>query len=326
MSLQLCCDGVKSQGLWGFLQYKGFLEIKQQENIVIDNMGRMILDLVEILLSLGECAGLYTGVLECLNFPMQQCPDVLTFTLLQVTVPLSTLRQDLLLSLMPIFFGSHVNSLVVLSYAWNSVVCYLSVPQHLFSIDLACLASRRDYLKLDKWMNDKIVENGVGFGFDSGMGKLPMVNSIGSGLINSAVSQQFPNAAFASAPLPSLSPTRHCQPLIGGVPSDGPGLLKAVPPPTGWGAGFAMSGNMNSVSPVIKQGMASQPVVNTPFSDATMPDISQVFCEEVQNEANSYFQQIYTQPPQPSMSIEQFLEILKRFRDSPVKKERVSLL
>ena len=32
-----------------------------------------------------------------------------------------------------------------------------------FVIDLACLASRREYLKLDKWLTDKIREHGEPF-------------------------------------------------------------------------------------------------------------------------------------------------------------------
>ena len=32
----------------------------------------------------------------------------------------------------------------------------------LFNIDLACLAARRGYLKLDKWMSDRIRDHGVG--------------------------------------------------------------------------------------------------------------------------------------------------------------------
>jgi len=39
----------------------------------------------------------------------------------------------------------------------------LSVQQYPFIIDLACLASRREYLKLDKWLTDKIHEQGEGF-------------------------------------------------------------------------------------------------------------------------------------------------------------------
>ena len=37
----------------------------------------------------------------------------------------------------------------------------LNATPFVFVIDLACLASRREYLKLDKWLTDKIRENGV---------------------------------------------------------------------------------------------------------------------------------------------------------------------
>lgn len=37
----------------------------------------------------------------------------------------------------------------------------LNLPHYPFAIDLAVLASRREYLKLDKWLTDKIAEQGV---------------------------------------------------------------------------------------------------------------------------------------------------------------------
>lgn len=36
----------------------------------------------------------------------------------------------------------------------------LNVQSFPFVIDLACLASRREYLKLEKWLTDKIREHG----------------------------------------------------------------------------------------------------------------------------------------------------------------------
>lgn len=53
------------------------------------------------------------------------------------------------------------------------------------------------------------------------------------------------------------------------------------------------------------------------------PDIQQQFSKEVEDEANSYFQRIYNQPPTPTMSIDEVLDMLKRFKDSPDKKEKV---
>lgn len=52
--------------------------------------------------------------------------------------------------------------------------------------------------------------------------------------------------------------------------------------------------------------------------------MDQSFTKEVEDEANSYFQRIYNHPPNPTISIDEVLEMLKKFKDSPVKKERVS--
>lgn len=52
------------------------------------------------------------------------------------------------------------------------------------------------------------------------------------------------------------------------------------------------------------------------------PGMDQSFTKEVEDEANSYFQRIYNHPPNPTISIDEVLEMLKKFKDSPVKKER----
>lgn len=71
------------------------------------------------------------------------------------------------------------------------------------------------------------------------------------------------------------------------------------------------------------------------FPSVSTADVSQVwpgmdpsfeFTKEVEDEANSYFQRIYNHPPNPTISIDEVLEMLKKFKDSPVKKERVGLV
>lgn len=47
------------------------------------------------------------------------------------------------------------------------------------------------------------------------------------------------------------------------------------------------------------------------------------FSEEVEDEANTYFQRIYNQPPHQTLSIDEVLDILKRFKDSNNRRERV---
>ncbi|XP_035520450.1 CCR4-NOT transcription complex subunit 1 isoform X3 [Morone saxatilis] len=160
------------------------------------------LDLVESLLRLSE-VGQYEQVKQLFAFPIKHCPDMLVLALLQISTSWHTLRHELISTLMPIFLGNHPNSAIILHYAWHGqspsirqlimhsmaewymrgeqydqakLSRILDVAQDLkslsmllngtpfaFVIDLAALASRREYLKLDKWLTDKIREHGEPF-------------------------------------------------------------------------------------------------------------------------------------------------------------------
>jgi len=56
----------------------------------------------------------------------------------------------------------------------------------------------------------------------------------------------------------------------------------------------------------------SQPVIDSPTT----------FSSDVEDEANSYFQKIYNQPPN-NFGIDDVLKMLKQFKDSNIKHERV---
>uniref|UniRef100_H2YFJ5 CCR4-NOT transcription complex subunit 1 n=1 Tax=Ciona savignyi TaxID=51511 RepID=H2YFJ5_CIOSA len=156
------------------------------------------LDLVECLLSLSEY-GHYEDVKTLFQNPIKLCPDLLTLSILQSGNSWGPLRRDLLLNMVPVFLGSHPNSAMVLNFVWSAqssmakqilmhsmaewymrneqfdqqkLSRILDVAQDLkalsmllshkpftFVIDLATLASRREYLKLDKWLSDKIREH-----------------------------------------------------------------------------------------------------------------------------------------------------------------------
>jgi len=159
------------------------------------------LQLLELLLSFGE-RGQYQAAQELFQFPTVHCPDILLLGLTQLNTPMTALRQELMTTLFPIFLGNHVSSGVILQHAWHSgpnsvrpimilamadwylkgdydqakLSRILDVAQDLkalplllnannppFIIDLACLASRREFLKLDKWLTDKIREHGEAF-------------------------------------------------------------------------------------------------------------------------------------------------------------------
>lgn len=55
-------------------------------------------------------------------------------------------------------------------------------------------------------------------------------------------------------------------------------------------------------------------------------DLNCQVSKEIEDEANSYFQRIYNHPPHPTLSIDEILDLLKKFQDSPNKRERVCLI
>ena len=52
------------------------------------------------------------------------------------------------------------------------------------------------------------------------------------------------------------------------------------------------------------------------------PESSGTISKEVEDEANSYFQRIYNHPPNPTLTIDEVLDLLKKFQDSNVQRER----
>jgi CCR4-NOT transcription complex subunit 1 len=53
------------------------------------------------------------------------------------------------------------------------------------------------------------------------------------------------------------------------------------------------------------------------------PEILQSISKDVEDEANGYFQRLYHHP-NPQMSVDDVLAMLKKFQDSTSKRERVS--
>ena len=66
------------------------------------------------------------------------------------------------------------------------------------------------------------------------------------------------------------------------------------------------------------------PTTQAGEGSSVFPGSTQTFSKEIEDEANSYFQRIYNSPPHPTISIDEVVDMLKRFKDSPQKKEKVS--
>ncbi|XP_071959089.1 CCR4-NOT transcription complex subunit 1-like isoform X2 [Antedon mediterranea] len=265
-----------------------------------------------------------------------------------------------------------------------------------FVIDLACLASRREYLKLDKWITDKIREHGELFvqacviflkrrapqvlglnekdinasNFKQGSLPLETVGTMlaclqaAAGTVSQDISEQImsmvancsnllksrpPPGVMKPQPSPGINqqvdPLPGMQSLnIGGntTPTSSVGMgnfphhsmmslfNQSQSPPKPFPnlpvlSGSSLPNNTQHQMRPNNSGMMPAPV-NKPARQGDIssiwPELNQTFSQEIDDEANSYFQKIYNQPPNPSMSVEDVIEMLKNFKDSTVKKER----
>ncbi|XP_068943717.1 CCR4-NOT transcription complex subunit 1 isoform X8 [Petaurus breviceps papuanus] len=299
-----------------------------------------------------------------------------------------------------------------------------------FVIDLAALASRREYLKLDKWLTDKIREHGEPF-IQACMTFLKRrCPSILGGLApekDQPKSAQLPPETLATmlaclqacagsvsqelsetiltmvancsnvmnkarqpppgvmpkgrppsaSSLDAISPVQidplagmaslsiggsaapHTQSMQGFPPNLGSAFstpqspAKAFPPlstpnqttafsgigglssqlPGGLGTG-SLTGIGNAAlglpavnnDPFVQRKLGTsglnQPTFQQTDVSQVWPEANQHFSKEIDDEANSYFQRIYNHPPHPTMSVDEVLEMLQRFKDSNIKRER----
>lgn len=144
-----------------------------------------------------------------------------------------------------------------------------------------------------------------------------------------SLSSAFSNPQSPAKAFPPLSNTNPSTPFggIGSLSSQLPGM-DSGPLGTGISSGIGSSLGMPTVNtdPFGTRKM-STPGLNPPTFQQTdlsqvWPEANQHFSKEIDDEANSYFQRIYNHPPHPTMSVDEVLEMLQRFKDSTIKRER----
>ncbi|KAI9365956.1 CCR4-Not complex component, Not1-domain-containing protein [Zopfochytrium polystomum] len=153
------------------------------------------LDLIETLLLLEAVPDITEDVRTLLELATQQFPELMVLGLAQLTIPWTSLHKELASNLVILFLVGHPSSSFVLPLLWqisqqlclaglvhlyskdpSSLSRILDVAQEMkalsqiletkaypFSIDLAALASRRDFLNLEKWLQDRIRQDGSVF-------------------------------------------------------------------------------------------------------------------------------------------------------------------
>lgn len=149
-------------------------------------------DLIETLLILAEVPEIADEVKNFLDVSSQQSPELFVLGVAGITSPWTLLHKELASNLVLLFLVGHPNSGFVLPLLWqvSQSLCLiglfhmyskdpstlsriLDIAQEMkalaqileaksfpFCIDLAALASRRDYLNLEKWLQDRIRVDG----------------------------------------------------------------------------------------------------------------------------------------------------------------------
>ncbi|CAL5366920.1 unnamed protein product [Camellia sinensis] len=150
------------------------------------NHAWLSLDLLEVLCQLAE-RGQAKYVRQILEFPLKQCPELLLLGIAQINTPYNLLQWEVFSTVFPIIVGDAAGSGIMLQL-WQSntklvlrgfidtmktdqgnIVTVLEICQELkillslleqipfyFSIRLAALATQKEYIDLEKWLNDNI--------------------------------------------------------------------------------------------------------------------------------------------------------------------------
>ncbi|RUS35473.1 CCR4-Not complex component, Not1-domain-containing protein [Jimgerdemannia flammicorona] len=248
------------------------------------------------------------------------CADII-FTYFQ---PIrNILHQEFITRLLTIFLNGHSGSSLVFTRLWQlnpnllvsgfldlynkdatSLSRILDVAQDLkiltailqvkpfpFAIDLAALASRREYLNLEKWLQDNIAEHKDVF--------IRSCLDFLSQKIASDVTRQDTNAIPQSVPLSVEVMAIFLRVLLeSSMSPENAELLKEVH------------------STCLQSYPKLMNVRSGGDSNSTGGEVS--FSEDVEEEANSYYEQIY----RGDMSIEHMIDLLQRFKNSNVPREQ----
>ena len=144
------------------------------------------------------------------------------------------------------------------------------------------------------------------------LGSLSVTPGSPANSLVSSVAASNPGATSQS-PLASMFPS-----ILSGAQHPPVGSQLTSLPPTSIISSVGTTANLTTIRSQSVQP-AAQPVRSVDI--ANIFETPTIIQQDVEDEANSYFQRIYNQPPRPTISIEEVLKMLKRFQTSDKKRE-----
>eukprot|EP01117_Protostelium_nocturnum_P004885 TRINITY_DN1770_c0_g1_i1.p1 TRINITY_DN1770_c0_g1~~TRINITY_DN1770_c0_g1_i1.p1 ORF type:complete len:1948 (-),score=339.96 TRINITY_DN1770_c0_g1_i1:159-6002(-) len=285
------------------------------------------LSLIETLLRLSVTEN-YSVIRSLFNYPIKHCPEILIMGIAQSKVPWNNLANELTLLLLPSMLISNQHSNLIIRNLWANNVSQLfhgmvelynkdqgNLPRILeiasqdlpaileykpfsFAIDLASLASRREFLDFPKWLQDKLKE----FGNQFAQACIKHIKEKCQQLINSAKNESNQKLLESIAIIfttlqnnqSALAPE-----LLGELKQIGLRLQQ-----------FTDSSFQKMVDD-LSQNLTATSLGNQPKGPrGQMPEARQ-FAPEVDKAANDLFSRLYDS----AFSVEDLINLLKRFKN-----------
>ncbi|OQR91282.1 CCR4-NOT transcription complex subunit [Achlya hypogyna] len=273
------------------------------------------LDVVETLLGLGQ-GDAYGSVLTLLSAAKAACPDVLIANLAHASSRWNGLREELFCDLFYLYVAGRPNAALIVRYLYTvdpklvllaCVKCWLGAPNVLprlfallrntgdafatalasnyysFALSLAVLAANHDVLTLDTWLQERLT------------GNVPFATAVVA-----FVHRQYARAV----PKVQLTPATSALLTVESLATVLKVLLALPLPPA-----LAME---------VKNVVALCAKTHSILKNEAAPEPASVTVEMIEEQANAYFQQIYTS----EQNINDVVAMLKRFQASKDETER----
>ncbi|XP_020519676.1 CCR4-NOT transcription complex subunit 1 isoform X1 [Amborella trichopoda] len=314
--------------IFTFAHSKRLLAYKEASNKIPNvgaNQAWICLDLLEVLCELAE-RGHASTVRALLEYPTKHFPEILLAGLAQINTTYNLLQYELFSCVFPTMIGSDQNS-VSIHYLWhlnpsltlrgfmdvhrrdpNMIPRILGICQEMkilqtvldrtlfpFSIELAVSAARKEYMSLEKWLNENLSAFKDTF-FEACLKFLK---------------ERIPYDAASDVP---ANPFQHSEATSTVSPEISAIFFKVLQT-------YAGQLSSRQLADELKRLLATTTRVNPRLQSGGVADSSssEGFPDDVEKEANSYFHQLYT----GQLSLDSMVQMLAQFKESSVKREQV---
>ncbi|KAI9272225.1 CCR4-Not complex component, Not1-domain-containing protein [Helicostylum pulchrum] len=281
------------------------------------------LDLIERIIKLADTSVADDVKVLLEKILVKKVPELLFMGLLQIDPILNNVHQELLDRLINFYLTGNASSVLVLTKFWKikpdlfeeSIInlyskeptsitrilafvhelkilpTILDIQPFLFTIDLAALATRREYLNLEKWLQEKINEHGEPF-------SQACLKFLGK-KVRAKLARHESNSAPTTVPLSMDVVTVFIKVLLdsSNLSRQEKDLVRDIH------STYVQLAAKSNVSPTAEQPITDSSSLTT----ATTGDIS--FKQDIEDEANSYYERIYS----GEISIDEMIERLSKF-------------